>query len=117
MALGNHEFDFGVTTLSARERQAKFPLLAANIRRANGQHLTKPYVLTRAGGLQVGILGLGYPNTPLTTAKRNVEGVIFQRAIETAHQYVPALRKEGAELIIVLSHLGLGAEQQLAEKG
>jgi 2',3'-cyclic-nucleotide 2'-phosphodiesterase (5'-nucleotidase family) len=116
MTLGNHEPDFGMDVLRMRIGEARFDVLAANVVESGSKQLfTKPYVLRSIGDLKVGILGIAYPNTPLTTAKENVAGYEFRQARETAAEYIPKLQGEGAELIVVLSHLGLGADRKLAE--
>src|SRR5437868_2986876 len=38
-AVGNHDFNYGVPYLERNARQARFPLLAANVRRADGRRL------------------------------------------------------------------------------
>src|SRR6478752_1468934 len=38
-AVGNHDFNYGVPYLERNLRQARFPLLAANVRRADGSRL------------------------------------------------------------------------------
>ena len=117
MVIGNHEPDFTAQVLSERMGEAAFPLLAANIReRAGGKPFARPYVIREVGGVRVGILGLAYPNTPLTTARRNVEGLEFLPAVESARRFVPRMRSEGAQVVIALTHLGLGADRALAEK-
>lgn len=117
MAIGNHEPDFTAAKLLERINEAEFPVLAANILgKTNGKLFTKPYVIKSIGGLRVGILGLAYPNTPLTTARKNVENLTFRDAVETAREYVPQLRGEGAEIVIAVTHLGLNADKDLAEK-
>lgn len=116
MVIGNHEPDFGPEALLQRIKHAKFPVLAANlIERTTGAHVTKPYVIRQVGGIKVAILGLAYPNTALTTSPKNVAGLEFRDAVETARLFIPRLRQEGAELVVVLSHLGLSAEQNLAQ--
>lgn len=116
MVVGNHEPDFGPEALQQRIEQAKFPVLAANlVDRSTGAHVAKPYVIRQVGGVKVAILGLAYPNTALTTSPKNVAGLEFRDAVETARLFVPRLRQEGAEVVVVLSHLGLSAEQKLAQ--
>lgn len=115
MALGNQEFDYGLPALRSRMQEAHFPFLAANvIDSRTRQPLVKPYILRDVAGAKVGILGLAYPNTPLTTAQKNIAGLLFEDAVETARTYVPQLREAGARIVIVLSHYGLSADQQLA---
>ncbi len=79
-----------------------------------GTLFTKPFIIREIEGKRIGILGLAYPNTPLTTAKKNVEDFEFRDAIETAQRFVPEVRAK-ADMVIALTHLGLSADQKLAE--
>lgn len=115
-ALGNHDFDWGQEVLKERAAQAKFPFLAANIVEESSGKIysgAKPYLVKSVGGVKVAVLGLGYPGTPAINKAANVKGLKFLPGPETAAQYVPALRKE-ADLVVVLSHLGLGDDEKLA---
>lgn len=115
LTVGNHEPDFGMAVLRERIAEAKFPVVAANLVADNNDSLlTKPYVIKSVGDARVGILGLAYPKTSRTTAAQNVTGVKFQAPQPAVHCFLPRLRDEGAEIVIVLSHLGLGGDQQLA---
>lgn len=117
MVIGNHEVDFIAGTLRSRMAEAKFPLLAANmLAQSSAELFAKPYVIKEVGGIKIGILGLAYPYTAYTTAKKNLEGVRFVDAQNTAARYIPILRRDGAQLIIALTHLGLSADKQLAEQ-
>lgn len=117
MVIGNHEPDFTADTLKRRMAEAKFPVLAANIIENDTGHLyARPYIIKKINGVKVGILGLAYPNTPHTTAKKNVSGLTFRDAPEVAREFIPKLRKRGAKLIVVLSHYGLSADKKLAKQ-
>lgn len=117
MVVGNHDVDFTIDVLREHARLARFPLLAANLVTVPGDRpVVRPYVIRSVGSVRVGILGLAYPNTPLTTARKNVEGVRFEDAVAAARRHVPEMRSSGVELLIVLSHLGLGADKALAER-
>lgn len=116
MTIGNHEPDFTAAGLREWIAGAKFPVLAANVReRGSGRLFTKPYVVREVGGTKVGVLGLAYPNTALTTAKKNVEELEFGEAVDAAQHFIPEMKREGAQVIIALTHLGLGADRKLAE--
>ncbi len=115
MTLGNHEPDFGVATLRRYLGEGKVPMLAANVRE-NGGNFATQFQIKEVGGVKVGLLGLAYPNTPLTTAPKNVEGLAWEAdSAAVVRRLVPKMRAQGAELIVVLSHLGLGADKTLAE--
>ena len=115
MAVGNHEPDFTIEGLHALIREATFPVLAANIvERESGEFFTKPYIIREIAGTKVGVLGLTYPQTALTTAKKNVANVEFGDPIAAAQRFLPKIQQEGAQLIIALTHLGLDSDKQLA---
>lgn len=117
MVIGNHEPDFTAAVLKQRIAEASFPLLAANItEKAGGRLFTRPYIIKEIRGVRIGILGLAYPNTSLTTAKKNVEDLEFGNAPEVARQYVPQLKKQGVQMVVVLSHYGLPADKKLAQE-
>src|SRR5688500_6541551 len=68
-ALGNHEFDWGVDSLRARMRQARFGVLGANVRYTDGRDvewIRNDTIVTR-GRVRVGIIGLSTVGTPRLT--------------------------------------------------
>lgn len=116
LAIGNHEPDFGTAVLRQRMRDAAFTVVAANlIERKESKPFAKPYLVKKAGGVSVGILGLAYPKTAWTTAAKNVAEVEFQDPVPAVKHYLPKMREDGAELVVVLSHLGLGGDKLLAK--
>ena len=115
LTIGNHEPDFGTAVLRQRMKDATFPVVAANLIERNGRKLfTRPYIIKKVNGVSVGILGLAYPKTPWTTGAKNVAEVEFQDPVPAVKHYLPKLREEGSELVVVLSHLGLGGDKILA---
>lgn len=77
MALGNHEFDYGQDVLAERIREAKFPMLSANvIVEATESRLPKILSYTK-GDVKIGIIGLTTPETVVTTNPKNVYGLKF----------------------------------------
>jgi 2',3'-cyclic-nucleotide 2'-phosphodiesterase (5'-nucleotidase family) len=116
MTIGNHELDFSPKDLRALMRKASFPILAANIRERGTEKLfAQPYIIRQLGPLRIGILGIAYPNTPLTTATENVSDIEFEETEPTAKHFVPQMRQAGVDIVVVLSHLGLNADIQLAQ--
>jgi 5'-nucleotidase len=114
LAVGNHEPDFDWQTL--REHGGGLPpYVAANlVEREGGTPVATPYVVKEVGGVKVGVLGLAYPNTPWTTPPKNVEGLEFRDPVSTVRHFLPMLRDDGVEVVVVLSHLGLGGDERLA---
>jgi 5'-nucleotidase / UDP-sugar diphosphatase len=111
MVLGNHEFDFGQEVLYKRIQEARFPILAANIQ---GMPMIKPYVLKEISGLTIAIIGLITEDTPTVTNPKNVRGLVFFPMIDSFKKVLQELG-DRADLVIVLSHLGLPADRRLAE--
>lgn len=121
--LGNHEFNYGLDTLERALKGANFPVVSANVARklgpepARDQLLLSPWVILNrdvpdgAGGsrpLRVGIIGFAPPQVVMWD-RLLLEGRIFTRGIvEAARVLVPQIRAAGADLVVALSHSGLG---------
>jgi 2',3'-cyclic-nucleotide 2'-phosphodiesterase/3'-nucleotidase len=123
-ALGNHEFSNGLPFLLAQLAQARFPVICANIAHRLGptpsqdQTLVPPTtILTRdvrdsAGqthALRIGLIGLLPPQTTQWDRQQLANALITRDILEAAAAHVPALRAEGADIVIALSHSGIGA--------
>lgn len=111
-ALGNHEFNYGLDTLRAFQRQCRFPLLSANsVDWHTGRPVFPPFVLKRVKvrgekPLTVGILGLVTPGVAIWD-KANVEGKVrFPGIVEQAKVMVPRMKAAGADVVIVSAHSG-----------
>ncbi len=107
MAIGNHEFNFGLERLQKSRREARFPWLSANTVGKDGKPAFAPYIVTVVAGVRVGILGLTTKNIPFWEPPAHVAGLEFLDTVETAKRYVPILRgKEKCDAVIVLTHQG-----------
>lgn len=123
--LGNHEFDYGPVgpsatcvaegdaprgALLARGAEAEFPLLAANIRQADGAPIDWPNIQSRVlferAGIQVGVLGLTTIDTLGTTIASNVEDLQIEALATATEREAQALRQAGAQVVIVAAHAG-----------
>lgn len=113
---GNHEFDWGQETLRKRIEQVQFPALAANlldVETGETWDAVEPYAIVPVGRARVAVLGLTYSDTPAINRPQNVAGLDFRGAEETVRRYLPELAEQ-ADLIVVLSHLGLDGDRALA---
>lgn len=121
--LGNHEFNYGLPTLDRALRDAAFPVVAGNITRPGGPALPPwtilPLAATDTAGrphtLRVGLIGLAPPQ--ITAWDRSVlNGALRMQGIcDAARAHIPALRAQGADLIIAMAHTGIGAAQDRAD--
>ncbi len=117
MALGNHDFDYGLQRTRELQQMATFPMRAANITDDNTQQpvFGEPYFIKETNGVKVAILALGYRNTPKTGNPDNVKGLTFKVGQEVAQKYVPELRKK-ADIVVVLSHEGTAVDYKMARE-
>ncbi|HZW03801.1 MAG TPA: bifunctional UDP-sugar hydrolase/5'-nucleotidase [Anaerolineaceae bacterium] len=108
MTLGNHEFDYGRAIMRRTLSRAAFPLLCANIlEKDTGQLLdfVRPYLLVEKQGVRIGILGVTTAYTPYMVKKESFDPFEILDPVAVCNQYIPQMRAEGAELIVVLGHL------------
>jgi len=114
MTIGNHEFDFGQDNLATRMKQARFPIISANVRRANGDLLAEPYVTCPIGGVPALIFGLTSPDTAIESDAKNVVGLQFLSPVDVARAIVAQHRAQ-YPIIIAVTHIGLAGDIALAK--
>src|ERR1051325_7979417 len=89
-------------------RQAKFGIFGANVRYTNGRDvewIRNDTIVTR-GKTRIGIIGWSTVATPTTTRASNVVGLRFDPAAPIVDSIAAALRKRGADFVIVVAHAG-----------
>jgi 2',3'-cyclic-nucleotide 2'-phosphodiesterase / 3'-nucleotidase len=121
--LGNHEFNYGLSFLEKSLAGANFPFVCANVVSEMGATPTEdttlipPYLIldhqvTDGAGeqhaIKVGLIGFVPPQI-MNWDRRHLEGNVMARDIlEAARAYVPQMKEAGADIIIALSHSGIG---------
>ncbi|MFP3383138.1 bifunctional 2',3'-cyclic-nucleotide 2'-phosphodiesterase/3'-nucleotidase [Tritonibacter sp. SIMBA_163] len=125
--LGNHEFNYGISFLMKSLAGAGFPVVCANVARKTGaspredETLLPPYVLldrelTDGAGkthpIKIGIIGFVPPQV-MNWDRKHLEGNVQARDIvDCARAYVPEMKEKGADIIIALSHSGIGSAER-----
>ncbi|MFT7596131.1 MAG: 2',3'-cyclic-nucleotide 2'-phosphodiesterase/3'-nucleotidase [Paracoccaceae bacterium] len=125
--LGNHEFNYGLDFLIKSLNGANFPIVSANVVKEMGSAptadttLIKPYIIlertiTDGAGdthpIKIGLIGFVPPQI-MNWDRRHLEGKVQTRDIlETARAYVPEMKEKGADIIIALSHSGIGSAKE-----
>lgn len=106
-AIGNHEFNYGLPTLTRALAQARFPFLAANAYLPNGQRAWNGSHIVQRGGVRIAIVGATNPGA-MVWDRDNLAGRLQVRDIvsEVARE-VRAVR-ERADAVVVVMHSGLG---------
>ena len=117
--IGNHEFDYGMDQFMALAEKASFPYVSANFTDLEGNPVLSPYVILEAGGRRIAFVGASTPETftkSTPTYFQNEQGEYIYdfcqgedgvRLYEAVQKAVDAAREEGAEFVVVLSHLGI----------
>lgn len=113
---GNHEFDMGDDILVQRMKQSRFKWLAANVVDARTKRPfggAAEYDIRTIAGVKIGFLGL----TTVDTRDHSRAGadVTFLDPIETARRLVPEMRRQGATVIVALTHLEMDEDKRLAQ--
>ena len=118
MALGNHEFDWGQDVLGNIIASSKFPVLSANVFKKDGSLFpgVKPFVMVTRHHVRIAIIGLTTPETPYTSKPGNLKGLSFVPPEQILPALIKIVRSKGADLVLVLSHLGLDADRDLAKR-
>ncbi|MBV7396014.1 bifunctional 2',3'-cyclic-nucleotide 2'-phosphodiesterase/3'-nucleotidase [Mameliella sediminis] len=122
--LGNHEFNYGLSFLEKSLAGADFPVVLANLAKKKGasaredETLVKPYtILDREiemgdgtkHPIKIGVIGFTPPQV-MNWDRKHLEGNVEARDIvETAKAYIPEMQEQGTDLIIALSHSGIGS--------
>jgi 2',3'-cyclic-nucleotide 2'-phosphodiesterase / 3'-nucleotidase len=117
MALGNHDFNYGLAVQGKARGEAHFPWISANIySTATHQPAYTPYIVKVVNGIRIGILGLTTPGIPYWDAPENYRGLEFHEPLLEAPQWVAKLRnEEHVDAVVITMHMGL--EQTLATGG
>jgi len=117
MAVGNHEYNFGLKVLEKARSEATFPWLSANTyNQGTGETHYKPYIIKEVAGVRVGILGLTTPGVPTWENAPNYVGLEFHEPLLEAQKWVPVLRgKERADVVVIAMHMGLEEDLRTGE--
>lgn len=120
VGLGNHEFSRGLPFLAGALAAAEFPVLSANLRQAGGGPLFRPHVILRLmvrdGAGRSWPVAVGVTSVlPVQTAlweRHHLQGQVTVRPLLAAvRAEVRALRRRGAEVVVVLAHCGLAEDE------
>ncbi len=118
--LGNHEFNYGLDYLKNALAGAKFPYVNANVIDVKTQKpLFTPYLIKetqvedqdgKTHALRIGYIGVVPPQI-MTWDKANLAGKVTVNDItETVRSYIPQMRAQGADVVVVIAHSGLSAD-------
>ena len=113
--LGNHEFDYGWPQLKQNLESAEFQVLVADVLGEDGEPIYDGHVIKEVDGVKIGFFGMETPEASTKANPALIVGLSFPQAEEMyaiAQAEVDALREEGADLVIALTHLGVDDESE-----
>lgn len=126
MAVGNHEFDFGLDEAKKYKEILKFPLLSSNTY-VDGARLFQASTIVDKNkdveGDEFVVIGVTTPETATKTHPKNVKGVTFTEPIEEVNKVVEEVqakaKSEGKDYkhYVVLAHLGVDTTTPVAWRG
>jgi 5'-nucleotidase len=105
--LGNHEFDEGGAEALRLVRRASYPYVAANtVTREGGELILPPYEIVERDGVRVGFIGVTTIDTPHFLLSEFAREYRWLDLSDSVNRWVPELRSQGVEAIVVLAHAG-----------
>ena len=113
MAVGNHEYNFGLKNLNRARSDAHFPWLSANTSVAAGgkERPFDAYVIKNVGGVKVAVIGITTPAVPTWEKPENIGSYRFLPPVDALKKAVADLRaSQHPDLIVVAAHTGLGRD-------
>ena len=116
--LGNHEFNYGLDYLEKALSGAGYPIVSANVSKIDGgTSLVRPYVILDRSlmddsgnhhSIKIGVIGFTPPQILIWDHWHLAGKLLTRDIIDAASQLVPQMKADGADLIIALSHSGIG---------
>ena len=126
MAVGNHEFDFGLDEAKKYKEILKFPLLSSNTY-VNGARLFEASTIVdkdkTVEGDEFVVIGVTTPETATKTHPKNVKGVTFTDPISEVNKVIEEVQAkastEGKDYkhYVVLAHLGVDTTTPVEWRG
>ena len=116
--IGNHEFDYGFEVLDDLSEELKCGYICANFCTSDGEPVFEPYRIFELAGKKIAMIGA---DTPSTFTKSKIYTIVDDtgqamydfmadetgdRLAECIQKYVDEVRGKGADIVILMAHLG-----------
>jgi sulfur-oxidizing protein SoxB len=112
---GHWEFTYGEARVKELIGGLGFPFLALNVRDTEWQEpVFDAYKLFERGGVKVAVLGQAFPYTPVANPRWMIPRWSFGIREEEVRANVAKARRDGAALVVLLSHNGFDVDRKLA---
>ena len=117
VTIGNHEVDYGLAHMLFLEKCANFPIINANMYlKTNGRRLFHSHRILKVGGMQVLFIGILTEEVLQKTKLENLIGTLvdIKEAAEEVGRICDAYQTEDIDFTVLLTHIGIEADQKLA---
>lgn len=112
--LGNHEFDYGYAQLKDNLSKAEFQVICADVFDQDGNTIyPASAMITTGDDTDIAFVGFETPEAQTKANPALIKGLVFASGDELyaiAQENIDALRADGADIVIALSHLGVDEE-------
>lgn len=123
IALGNHEFDYGLERLYELSEMLDTEPVCANFMKLGEGECFKPYSIVSYGDVRIAYIGITTPETPAKTSFPSqfvddegnpIYTFSADNLAAVVQENIDKARGEGADFVIALSHLGDEGEKYSA---
>jgi len=118
VALGNHEFDYGLPHLLFLEKMANFPIVNANLYiRDYNKRLMQPYIILNKAGFDILFTGIITEKVMDSIAQDKLISsfITIEEASQEVGKICNAHKDSDIDLTILLTHIGLDSDIELAK--
>lgn len=115
---GHWEFTYGAQRVKdaiAGDLHGRIAFVAQNVRTVDFDDEVFPaFVLREVNGIAVAIIGQAFPYTPIANPRHFVADWSFGIREENLQKVIDAAKKQGAQVLVLLSHNGMDVDLKLA---
>jgi 5'-nucleotidase / UDP-sugar diphosphatase len=118
IALGNHEFDYGLAHLLFLEKVANFPIVNANLYlKPMNKRLMQPFCILKRAGFDILVTGIITEKVMDSIRSDNLLSsfVTLEEASAEVGRISNAYKGDDIDLTILLTHIGIESDRELAK--
>src|SRR5262245_10329025 len=113
--VGHWEFTLGAERVKELKDKLGFPFLAQNVRDTEwNEPAFDAMTMIERGGVKIAVIGQAFPYTPIANPRWMIPTWSFGIREEDLRGNVEKARKDGAQLVVLLSHNGFDVDRKLA---
>lgn len=114
---GHWEFTLGTDRVKEIVDQLGFKFLAQNVRDTEwNEPAFEPMTMLERGGVKIAVIGQAFPYTPIANPRWMIPDWSFGIREDELRTNVEKARKDGAALVVLLSHNGFDVDRKLASR-